>query len=242
MPPTPFNAATYARTEVYLEDRYEKPKHLFISIADRISALAQAKETARLLDVGAATGEFAYYLKKRFPAFDITCLEYDPVLVETGAKKVGNCRFVCGDANSMPMFEPSTFDVATMIGVLSIFDDFTTSLSECFRVLKGNGSLFVVAPFNEHPIDLLTRWRYSGESGKFNLGYNLFSKKSIETFLKNQPRVAGWNFEKFILPFDLKPQADPVRSWTEMNSAGIRIFKNGVFPEINFQILSVHLK
>jgi len=34
-----FSEAKYKRTDVYLENRYEKPKHMFVVIADKISHL-----------------------------------------------------------------------------------------------------------------------------------------------------------------------------------------------------------
>lgn len=239
-PRTGFEEAKYERTQVYLEDRYEKPKHLFTVLADRILALE--KSHGRLLDVGAATGEFGYYLKKRAPELKITCLEYDRTLLEHGKMRVPNCEFVWGDANNLEMFNDDRFDVVTMIGVLSIFDDFVPSLRECIRVTKPHGVVFVATQFNEYPIDVLIRWRYSGDTGAYNRGWNLFSKKSIGDFLQQETRVRTWEFEKFVLPFDLPQQPDLIRTWTELDRNGDRIFKNGLQMLINLQILTITLK
>lgn len=136
-------------------------------------------------------------------------------------------------------FRDRQFDLVTMIGVMSIFDDFKPSLGECIRVAKKGAYVFVVGVFNEFPVDALIRWRYSGEAGVWNPGHNLFSKKSVSGFLEQQAKVGGWHFEKFTLPFDLAAQAAPIRSWTEFDKDGNRVFKNGLQMELNFQILTI---
>ena len=40
-----------------------------------------------------------------------------------------------------------------------------------------------------------------------------FSEKS-EEFLKKKSVVKNFKFKKFEMPFDLRPQKDPIRSWT----------------------------
>lgn len=142
----------------------------------------------------------------------------------------------------MNMLADEKFDIVTMIGVLSIFDDFVPSLSECIRVTKRGGVIFIVTQFNEYPIDVLIRYRYSGDSGDYNRGYNLFSKESITNFLQKNDRVKRLEYEKFVLPFDLPKQPDLIRTWTEFDKAGNRIFKNGLQMEINLQILTIFLK
>lgn len=236
-----FEQAKYERTEVYLEDRYEKPKYLFTVLGDKLQGLIAGKAGSSLLDVGSASGEFAYYVKSRFPQLDITCLEYDRVLHERAQARVKNCRFVQGDANHMAMFAEKQFAFTTMIGVLSIFDDFQPSLHECIRVTADRGAVIIVTQFNEYPVDALIRWRYSGDQGQFNPGLNLFSKKSIAEFLRHQKRVDKWEFEKFVLPFDLPKQTDVIRTWTEFGADGNRILKNGLQMEINLHILTIIL-
>ena len=41
-----------------------------------------------------------------------------------------------------------------------------------------------------------------------------FSEKSVEEFLKKKSVVKNFKFKKFEMPFDLRPQKDPIRSWT----------------------------
>ncbi len=236
------SSAKYDRKELYLQSKRKEPKHMFRVLGAKIGKLTAGNKSASLLDVGAAAGEFVAYLKESFEGMEITGLEYDPLLHKAAQEKIRGCRFVCGDANHMDMFKDKQFDVVTMVGVMSIFDDFVPSLSECLRVTKDKGAVLVVGQFNEHPVDVLVRWRYAGKTGPYQPGRNLFSKKSVGDYLNAQGRVKKWDFEKFTLPFDLPPQEDPVRSWTELDKDGQRVFKSGLGVDVNLQILTITLK
>ena len=240
MPNDESKKSDYKRTEVYLEDRYEQPKHMFKVIADKLDkTIAQAPE-ANILDVGGATGELAYFLKKTFPNTSLTSLDSDLELVKRGQAMTENIDFVHGDANDMSSFEDNNFDIVTMIGVMTIFDDFRLSLGECLRLAKN--TVMVISVFNEHDVDVLVKWRYSGDEGSWNPGYNMFSKKTVGDFLDANPHVVSWSFEKFLLPFKLdRRDDDVVRTWTEERGEGIRILRNGVLPEVNLQILMIEL-
>ena len=39
--------------------------------------------------------------------------------------------------------------------------------------------------------------------------------------------IKNFFFHKFEMPFDLKPQRDPIRSWT-IKSQGVRLMVNGI--------------
>lgn len=232
----------YDRSHVYLlDDRYDKPKHIFTVLGDRINVLVGKEMAHSLLDVGGACGELAYYIKKRFPTIEITTLESDKKLYAYGRKRVPNCRFVNGDANKMDIFSNGTFDIVTMIGVLSIFDDFTVALSECIRVARKTGTIFIFGQFNEYPIDVLKRWRYSNDKYDWNPGYNLFSKRSVSEYLKTNKRVKAHAFYKFYMPFDLRKQDDVIRTWTEPDKDGKKMLVNGL-GEVNLQILTISLR
>lgn len=236
------DGSIYKRTDVYMGEAKPEPKHLFVKIADRIENHNRQNKTLNILDVGGASGDFVSYASERFPGSLISCVDADSELVELGRKKVPNVNFLLGDANNMPEIKSSSMDVVTMIGVMTIFDDFRTSLSECLRIVSHGGLVLVAGMFNEYPVDALVKWRYSGNSGPWHQGYNLFSKKTVSAFLQDQDVVESWSFEKFVMPFDLNPQTDPIRTWTEMDCNGNRVFKNGLQMEINIQILEITMK
>lgn len=236
-------STSLGRTKVYFENRYEKPKHYFKLQASQIQSYLKNKVKCSLLDVGSATGEYSHYLKKQFPDLDITNLEHDKKLVELGRAKVDNCKFVWGNAENMDMFETNSFDIVTMNGVLTIFDDFTLSINECIRVVKDKGIVLILSHFNHFPIDALVKWRYSGDVTDWNRGYNLISIKSLENFFSQHPQIKSWEFKKFILPFDLpKHTDDTIRAWTENNYNKERVFRNGLQMELNMQFLKLNTK
>lgn len=115
-------------------------------------------------------------------------MEYDKELYELGRVNNKKITFINSDANNMDIFNNKEFDIVTFIGTMNIFDDFTSSLNECIRVCKDGGNIIVVSPFNEFPVDILIRWKYSGED-VYNPGYNTFSKKTVSDFLCANPKV-----------------------------------------------------
>jgi len=120
----------YSGARIYGKKDIKKPKHLFKVIADKIGSAAarQDKGRMRFLDAGSATGAFGSYLRERFPFLDVTNLEYNAKLHAIGRKNVPGCSFVRGDAGKMTMFGKKQFDFVTMVGVLSIFDDFSAPI------------------------------------------------------------------------------------------------------------------
>lgn len=230
----------YRRTQVYAEVDLSKPKHAFQVIARRIRAAVGARSRFSLLDVGGASGAFCHYLASVFPRAELHCLEFDPRLVAEGKRRVAGCTFHRGDARNMRAMPAGAFDVVTCLGVLSIFDDFAKPLRECLRVARSGGSVFVLSPFNEYPVDARIRYRYSG-AASWNTGYNLISRRTCEEFLRSRTEAASWGFRRFTLPFDLAPQADPIRSWTEKDGEGRRRFVNGLNLILDLQILAIRV-
>jgi hypothetical protein len=52
----------------------------------------------------------------------------------------------------------------------------------------------------------------------------------VTTFLESHPRVRRHEFVPFVLPFDIEPRDDPVRSWTQAGADGARALRNGIMP------------
>jgi SAM-dependent methyltransferase len=222
----------YRRTGVYLEGGGGSgPKHMFVRIGDLIARRADAATGFDLLDVGAAAGAFAAYALGRFPGARVTGLEHDPALVEAACANCPAATFVEGDANRMSGIADRAFDVVTMTGTHSIFDDFRPSFAECVRVARDGGTVVITGLFNPHPVDAQVHWRYGAQfEAAWHPGYNLFSHLSVSTFLEAHPRVRRHEFVPFALPFDIAPREDPIRSWTEVAAGGERILRNGIMP------------
>lgn len=228
----------YQRTHVYDQVDYERPKYLFEVTADRIISSLGDNQAPRCIDVGGASGAFSHYLSKRLPDAQIHCLDYDQQLVDIGREKLPHIHFRQGDANRLDHYATDSFDVVSMLGTLSVFDDFRPALGECLRLVRPGGLVIIVGQFNEHPVDALIQYRYSGESG-WNSGYNLFSRQTVSTYLDQYRGVSSYRFTPFELPFDLEPQDDPIRSWTETRTDGHRRLVNGLNLIIDLQTLEI---
>ncbi len=232
---------SYKRTEVYQKQRVE-PKHLFVTLGNIVQQVCpNVTKTDEFLDVGGASGDLAAYLKERFKHQSQHAIEYDQELVSLAQKNYKEITMAEGNAESLPSQWDDKFSIVAMVGVMSIFDDFKPSLSECLRVTKKGGSVIVIGHFNEFPVDALIHWRYSNQDGDWNKGYNLFSIESVSTYLEGTPRVSSFTFSPFMVPFDLEAQTDPIRTWTEKNITGEKIFRNGIMP-INLKILEIKIK
>ena len=83
--------------------------------------------------------------------------------------------------------------------------------------------------FNPYPVDVLIRYKLSEnyKNKTHETGWNIFSAKSVAKFLKSNKKVKSFYFKKFEMPFDLKPQKDPIRSWT-IKSNNKRLMINGI--------------
>jgi hypothetical protein len=223
--------AEYSRTDVYLDTAATAPKFMFVRIGDLIEARGGADLPRDLLDVGAAAGAFACYVLGRFPSARVTGLEHDPRLVEAARAACPEAIFIEGNANRMNAIADAAFDVVTMTGTHSIFEDFRPSFSECLRVAREGATVIVTGLFNPYPVDAQIHWRLGSRFGDaWHPGYNLFSRMSVASFLATHPRVLRHEFVPFTLPFDLEPREDPIRSWTQIEADGRRTLRNGIMP------------
>ncbi|MDC0831675.1 class I SAM-dependent methyltransferase [Geitlerinema sp. CS-897] len=123
----------YSRTQVYLSsNRNAEPKYMFACLGDIIerqgySILSEFK----MLDVGTATGDFIQYILNRFSKVECMGVNFDEQLIKRAENRNINASFRVGDANNLSCINDSSFDVVTLIGTHSIFDDFRPSFSEC---------------------------------------------------------------------------------------------------------------
>lgn len=215
----------YSRASVYAEgSQPAQPKYMFVWLCDLVES--RHSPPTSLLDVGAAAGDFLAYAGERFPRAELLGVEFDPALVAQARER--ERPVVQGDANDLRDIN-GRFEVVLMTGTHSIFEDFRTSLAACIRATTAGGTVLVTGLFNPYPLDARIHWRYPAKwDAPWHPGYNMASMESVKAFLAGQRRVVGVDFLPFELPFDLPPQSDPVRSWTEPAGQGRRLLRNGI--------------
>lgn len=100
-------------------------------------------EGSRILDAGCGNGKTCSRLIEF--GFDVTGMDFSPNAIESCSEIYGNkAVFITGDCLKMP-FPEDTFDGIYAVHITEHFDDSEaeTFSSECFRILKPDGRLFV---------------------------------------------------------------------------------------------------
>jgi SAM-dependent methyltransferase len=216
----------------YIREGWAKePKETFKALA----RILEARITPTThLDVGCATGELIAFIRSRFPAVRSSGWDVFDPLLETGRKLLPDVEFsnISVVGSDLPT---RRFDLVTAIGVMSIFDHETlhTFWRNLISVTADDGLLLVLSPLNEFgcDIDLSHRKRTGGQPGKWERGWSIYSFETVRELVGG----LGWNltFEPFQIGMDLKPSADPVRTWTMQTDRNPRQLTNGLKLLIN---------
>ena len=232
-----------ADSPIYMKDNtYKKPKEMFKFIEH--AAFKKKIKNQKCLDVGCAGGNFIYFLKKKNPKNDFYGIDPIKKLVDKAKKNVPNCNFFKKSVINKNSFKPKTFEKTFMVGVHPIFDDFRPPLKNMIKWTKPGGEIYICDMFNPFPVDVFIYYRMSKDikKNKLERGWNNFSIKSLSNYLKKEKRVKSFSFTKFDMPFDLKRQKDPVRSWTIKESGKKRLMINGLGLIQNQALLNIKLK
>ncbi len=229
---------------IYLkENRYKKTKEMFKFIDKHAFKINQRNYKEEVCDIGCAAGEFLYFLKGKYPSKFFTGADVRQDLLTKAKRIVKNINLKKGSVLKKNLFKKSKFDKIFMIGVHPIFDNFEGCFSNLIFWGKPRAEIFICDMFNPYPVDVLIRYKLSKnyKSKTHETGWNIFSEKSVAKFLKNNKKVKSFYFKKFEMPFDLKPQKDPIRSWT-IKSNGKRLMINGISIIQPQTLLKIKLK
>lgn len=205
------------------EHRKNNPKEYFKFIANIAEPLMQG-DNVKAIDVGCATGDFVFYLRNRFDKIALSGMDIDAELLQRAQEEVEGVTFLQGDITQAPL--PEKFDVIFQNGVHSIFDDFVW-LDNLLSSVTDNGRLFIFGLFNPEDLDVLIKSRPAATEGKWETGWNLYSKKSVLNFIESKGFTGVYRDFEIGLDLEKKP-SDPLRSWTERLEDGRRIIVNGL--------------
>ncbi len=221
---------------LYLNENNKRVKESFVKVADVISR----QKFSSLADVGCATGAFPYYLKTRFPSSNIEGIEYLDTLLTKALEDFPEIPFSKGNVLDKKSVTKK-FDVITMLGVLTIFDDYNTILKNVLSWLNPKGRLILHNLINEYDIDVFIKYKKSSKSyieKDLESGWNIISKKSLELFADtNNAKLISC--EDFSIGVDLPKQKDVMRSWTENNSSGAKDLYNALHIRQPYKIVVI---
>ncbi len=211
---------------LYLEEKNLVVKDSFVAVGNKLSS----NFSGSVADVGCAAGAFPAYLKQRFQSSEVVGIEHLEELRSKAENNFPNIRFIRGDVTDKSSVKQK-FDVITMLGVLCIFDDYESVLTNVLSWLKPKGKLVLHNMVSEFDIDVFVKYAPSSKqynSNSLESGWNIISEKSLQLVSeKNAARLVSC--EKFMIGVDLdKQDHDLMRSWTERNGSNERIIFNAL--------------
>lgn len=225
---------------IYLNrPRSDEPKEIFKLLLNQIGGDAPSR-CGKLLDVGCAAGEFIEHVVKWFPFLDVTGIDVVPTLLDRARKTVPVASFQAASILDDKWFSFHSFDIITCTGVIGIFDDIERTLGNLLRVLNPGGSLYVLSNFNDHPVDVVLRYRRSeAVDTPWETGWNVFSKRTIERICKAHGPSLSWAWIPFQMPFSIPESGDPLRTWTVSHGDNPFQLVNGFGLLVNAHVLCV---
>ncbi|WED41907.1 class I SAM-dependent methyltransferase [Legionella cardiaca] len=234
-------SANYQNFGHYITEGWSnEPKEIFKFLEHYLSQEKRNKHTS-LLDVGCATGELIHFLSRHHPEFQFTGVDIFDDLIHQCQELQPEKKFLKASILELPASLEQQFDVITVVGVLTIFDEEELPLffNNLFRACRSNASIYILSPFNEYGVDceIKHRKRQQGKRGNWEKGWNIFSKETIIEHIENHAQ--SWSFHPFKLPFNLSQKEDPIRTWTIETESNKRQLTNGLKLLVDHYLLKI---
>ena len=200
------------------QNYYNNPKQIHLELFKIIEKKKSlSNNNLKYCDVGCADGQFINLISKK-TNFSITGVDVHKKLLNKAKKNIKDLKVIEGSVLDKSLFRKNSFDVITMTGVLSIFKNFSQPLNNLMYWCKPGGFLIVTSVFNDCDIDVFINYRNSSKKKSFlkkKDDWNIFSKKTLSSFLYKKKKVKNFQFKDFKLKFDIKKNKDyPHKMWT----------------------------
>ena len=103
------------------------------------------KDNSQILDIGCGTGNFLNKLKKINKNIGLFGIDESEKMIKIAQNKFKEINFTTANAKDLP-FKDNSFNLTTIIDAFYYFNDKKRVFSECYRILKPNGYLFIHTP------------------------------------------------------------------------------------------------
>ena len=115
----------------------------------RLVELVAERKPTNIVDIATGTGDVAISMAKKIPTSQIVGIDLSEEMLKVAQQKIEhfsikpNIRLLCEDAENLSL-SSNTFDVVTISFGIRNFENIVKGLSECYRILKEGGSLFIM--------------------------------------------------------------------------------------------------
>lgn len=186
---------------------FDEPKEYYTLVLTDIAKKLPHPDS--LLDIGCADGSFLFHAQTALVGTKLYGAEPLSSLANL-AKKYTSAEI--SEAGLFDIPEDRKYEIVTMLGVLGLFFNIAEVLAKLKKSMEPRGAIYVFSPFNEENIDVILNYRRA-PSGPWEIGHNLFSKKTIESVCENLEMKCEWI--DFALSKSISKTDDPMRMWTE---------------------------
>lgn len=197
-----------------------------------------------LLDIGCETGSFLAHVRRTFCNSTLAGMDVMKELLEKVNDGIDGEKItaILGDISSSEILSNTKkYDVVTMLGVLSIFDDYVSVLDNVLSFINDKGTVYLFGLFNPCNLDVMIKSKFSDRECDWESGWNYISKLSIENYCEQRDLFC--DFVPFELGIDIpKHEEDPLRSWTINGDNDTKIIVNGLQLVHHFYLVKIHRK
>lgn len=102
-------------------------------------------DNSQILDIGCGTGNFLNKLKKINKNMKLSGIDESEEMIKIAQNKLKEISITVANAKDLP-FKDNSFNLITIIDAFYYFDNKERVFSECYRILKPNGYLFIYTP------------------------------------------------------------------------------------------------
>lgn len=234
------------------QDFYKKPKQIHLDIVSKLKKIIKKpyKKQLTLVDHGCADGQFLNVISKDdyFNDFKLIGTDVHNKLLLKAKRVIKKSRLKVklGSIYNQDIFKNRSIDISNVCGVLPLFKDLKI-IKNCINWSKPGGVVFISSIFNDYDYDVYVSYNDSTAKNlnkvKKKFGWNIFSKKTISKFLENSKRVKNYQFIKFHLNTDIKPNKKmPYKLWTLKTKKNKNICINGLSLILNQEFLIINIR
>ena len=155
----PYNREESKRIQVHrmfnnIAPYYDKICHILSFNIDRfwrkrLVKLIVEKHPSKIVDIATGTGDIAISMARNIPTSKIVGVDLSEEMLKIAQQKIdhlklkSNIRLLCEDAENLSL-PSNSFDVVTISFGIRNFENIDKGLSECHRILREDGCLFIM--------------------------------------------------------------------------------------------------